>query len=125
MGDHAAAMIVLDHGELFAHAEGAGILSAPDATIHDFVGREVSAFAKSVLGLVLRLVDGEEQPWGDTIWIMNRLNELRVRTGHPQMRHDNVMKAVRKAMESLGPEINLRNFVEIENGYVDVRGRAQ
>jgi hypothetical protein len=29
--------------------------------------------------------------WGDTIWIMNRLNELRLRGSHPQMRHDNVL----------------------------------
>jgi hypothetical protein len=74
---------------------------------------------------VLGLIDGEEQPWGDTIWIMNRLNELRVRTGHPQMKHGNVLRAVRDAMEKLGPEINLSNFVEIENGYTDVRGRQQ
>jgi hypothetical protein len=33
------------------------------------------------------------------------------------------LQAVRGAMEKLGPEINALNFEEIENGYIDARGR--
>jgi hypothetical protein len=67
-------------------------------------------------------VDGEEQPCGDTIWIMNRLNELRVKAGHPQMRHTNVLRGVRDdAKEKLGPQIAALNF---EPG-VDANGQKR
>jgi hypothetical protein len=69
------------------------------------------------------LVNGEEQPWGDTIWIMNRLNELRLRGAHPQMKHFNVLQAVDKAIVKLGPQIAELNFQL--GSYTDANGQQR
>jgi hypothetical protein len=47
--DHAALVVVLDHGKLFAHGEGALVVGSPVSTIQNFLGRKITVFYKSVL----------------------------------------------------------------------------
>jgi hypothetical protein len=67
-------------------------------------------------------VAGEEQPWGDTVWLTEMLNELRAEAGEPLAQHKNVLQAVRKEMEKLG-EIGRLNFQPTT--YTDRFGRSQ
>jgi hypothetical protein len=71
----------------------------------------------------LRQVEGQDTPWGDTMWFTQLTNELRAAAGYPLTRHNDVMRAVRGAMDKLGPQINARNFAHVT--YTDKKGEQR
>src|SRR5262245_25078945 len=71
------------------------------------------------------LFDGAIWPrcpgWGDTVWLRPLLNELRAAAGEPPMRHADVLRSVRKAMEKLGKD-GERNFAS--SSHVSQQGKT-
>ncbi len=88
---------------------------------HCYCGR-LSFFTVTPFAPLALVSASEDRPWGNTMWMMELLNEERAKAGEPLARHNNVLQATRKVMENLG-QAGLLNFQE--TSYVDVQGRTQ